>query len=240
VPRPPLDEFAQAFVQIADTLVNDFHPIDFMYLVSDRLATVTGSQAVGVTLSNDGADLAFVGASSEDAKHLMLFQLQEHQGPCLDAFRTGQPVTEEHLDDAYGRWPSFAPRAVQAGLLSVHAYPLRMREQTIGAVDVYSAEDGPLTADDMVMARALADLATIGIVLQRATDPEQDSAIATELLEAADELERIGSDLGAELVRDRARRRSERAVKGDRRLVANSEFSPATSRHTGPTTPSDG
>jgi GAF domain-containing protein len=96
-----------------------------------------------------------------------LFQLQYDDGPCLDAFRTARPVTNVNLAAARGKWPEFAPRAAQAGFQSVHAFPLRLRKEVIGAMGVFGSATELDEADTLIV-QALADVAVIGLLQERA------------------------------------------------------------------------
>ena len=99
----------------------------------------------------------------------MLFrsELQNQDGPCLDAFRTGQAVAAIDLEQHRERWPNFATEALQVGFRAAHSVPMRLRDDTIGAINLLSVEPGGLSADDASLARALADIATIGVIQQR-------------------------------------------------------------------------
>jgi hypothetical protein len=98
-----------------------------------------------------------------------LFELQQQEGPCLDAFRTGERVRHENLQAGSGRWPSFSAAALQAGFQSAFALPLRLREVTIGALNLLSVTRAPMDEADVIVARAFADLATLSIVQHRAS-----------------------------------------------------------------------
>lgn len=93
-----------------------------------------------------------------------LFELQADEGPCLDAFHTGERVADEKLASGSGRWPQFARVAQEAGFRSVFALPLRLRDSTIGALNLFSTGDQPMSEMDVVVARAFADLATISVL----------------------------------------------------------------------------
>ena len=97
-----------------------------------------------------------------------MFQLQSDEGPCVDCYRTGQPIVNLDLAEIGGRWPTFAPHAITAGYHSVHSLPLRLRGQTIGALNMFRADDGALDDDDVTASQALADVATITILQHRA------------------------------------------------------------------------
>jgi GAF domain-containing protein len=102
---------------------------------------------------------------------LELFELQSEEGPCLDCYRTGQAVLNQNLIKLGGRWPRFGPVALEAGFRSVHAVPMRLRGLIIGALNLFRADDGEM--DDVPVAQALADLATIAILQQRAASQAQ-------------------------------------------------------------------
>ena len=107
-------------------------------------------------------------SSSEAMRLLELFELQAQEGPCLDAFRTGERVEHENLDAGSGRWPSFSAAAREAGFGSAFALPLRLRDVTIGALNLLSVTRAPMDEADVIVARAFADLATLSIVQHRA------------------------------------------------------------------------
>jgi GAF domain-containing protein len=155
---------ADVFVEVADTLVDDFDLMDFLNNLAVHAADVTGTSAVGLMLTDHTGTLRFMAASTADARLLELFQLQHSEGPCVDCHRNGEPVQETDLANAVSRWPTFAPRAVAAGIHSVHAFPLRLRDRTIGALNTFGPDPEPLDADTVRVVQALADVATIAII----------------------------------------------------------------------------
>jgi GAF domain-containing protein len=156
------------FVEVADTLVDDFDLVDFLHHVATSAAEVTASSAVGLMLDDHEGNLRFMAASSEDARLLELFQLQNSEGPCLEAHRTGEEVPDIMIADATRRWPVFAPRAAELGLRFAHCFPLRLRDHVIGAMNTFRTEARPMSPEERRVARALADLATIGLMQERA------------------------------------------------------------------------
>ncbi len=111
-----------------------------------------------------------IASSDEDARLLELFQLQTDEGPCLDSVRTAHVVSVPDLDEAVTRWPRFAVAALERGFHSVHAVPLRLREQRIGGLNLFSRGHTPMSEVDHRVAQALADMATIGILQQRSVN----------------------------------------------------------------------
>ena len=114
-----------------------------------------------------------VAFSSEEVRVVELFELQAEEGPCLDSFRSGQPIVNQDLEKVDGRWPNFAPVAIAAGYRSVHAMPMRLRGAVIGALNLFRAEVGDLGEFDLLAAQALADVATIAILHHRAASEAQ-------------------------------------------------------------------
>jgi GAF domain-containing protein len=162
-------QLAKIFVEIADTLVDEFDVIDYMQTLTERVAELTAAAAAGVLLANQRGRLEFIAGSNENVTLLELFQLQNDEGPCLEAFHTGEPVVNVHLGEAGGRWPRFAPHATAAGFQSVHAFPMRLRRQVIGALNVFGdVPGGDVDSGDVAIVQALADAATIGLLQERA------------------------------------------------------------------------
>src|ERR1700745_4409591 len=131
------DLLSDPFVDLRDTMVADFDVIDFLHLLTDRSVALLGASAAGVVLADPRGELRVAAASSEEAGLLELFQLQNDQGPCLECFRTGRPVTATGLAGPAPRWPRFAQAAIDAGFRTVEALPMRLRDQGIGALDLF-------------------------------------------------------------------------------------------------------
>lgn len=162
------DRLAEVFVDMGDTLVDDFDLIEFLQKVTATTSDLIEARAAGLLLADSAGRLQMMAASDERAEMIELFQLQALEGPCLDCYRQGEPVVNADLRGAEGRWPKFAPRAVKAGYMSVHAFPLRLRGHVIGAMNLFGSETGDLSASDARVVQALADVATIGLLQERA------------------------------------------------------------------------
>lgn len=161
------ERLAETFVQVADTLVDDFDLIDFLTVVTERAAELAGSSASGLLLSDENAHLQFMAASTESARIVELFQVQREEGPCQDCFHEGRAVRETELEKAAARWPHFAPLAVSAGFRSVHAFPLRHQQTIIGALNLFDTDPRIFSDADVHLLQALADVATIGLLQER-------------------------------------------------------------------------
>lgn len=161
-------QLVRAFVDMADTLVDEYDVVDVLHRLTDYCVTLLGASAAGLLLSDQRNGLQVMAASSERTRLLELLQLQADEGPCLDAFRTGEPIEVEDLSAVVERWPVFAPEAISEGFGSVHAVPLRLRRQIIGALNLFGRAPAPLGEPNLTVVRALADTATIGILQERA------------------------------------------------------------------------
>jgi GAF domain-containing protein len=116
----------------------------------------------------DASGTLRVAASSSDTMNLLeLFELQHEDGPCTECYRNRAPVGEDDLTTAVDRWPKFAPEALNAGFRSAYALPLRLRADVIGSLNLLRTETGAIEEDDLIVAQALADVATIGILQHR-------------------------------------------------------------------------
>jgi transcriptional regulator with GAF, ATPase, and Fis domain len=210
---------SETFVELTDTMVADFDVIDFLHVLTDRSVQLLDVSAAGLLLADPRGQLRVVAASSEAARLLELFQIQNDQGPCLDCFRAGQPIAAADLTAAAHRWPRFAPAARRAGFAAVQALPMRLRDQVIGALNLFRASPGMFDPADMRVGQALADVATISLLHERgmrrsdALNEQLQTALNSRVLieQAKGKLaERLGLDMDQAfaLLRDHARSRN--------------------------------
>jgi transcriptional regulator with GAF, ATPase, and Fis domain len=176
------ERLAKVFVEVADTLVDEFDLIEFLQMLTDRVAGLVEDSTVGLLLADHNGYLQFMAASDENTRLLELFQLQNQEGPCLDAFRSAEPVINTDLRAAGLRWPRFAPHAAAAGYRSVHAFPLRLRSEVIGAMGMFGPDVGDFDGTDAQIVQALTDVAAVGLLQQRAISRGE---ILTEQLQGA-------------------------------------------------------
>ncbi|MGH3311542.1 MAG: GAF domain-containing protein, partial [Streptomyces sp.] len=133
----------EVFVEMADTLVDDFDVIDFLHSLTERCVELLGVSAVGLMLTDERDRLQVIAASMERTRLLELFQLQNEKGPCIDCFRSGEALSVADLSTA-GKWPRFTAAAGEVGFTSVHALPMRLRTEVIGALNLFHTEPGAL------------------------------------------------------------------------------------------------
>jgi GAF domain-containing protein len=160
---------ARTFVELADTLVADFDVVELLVLLTDRCVDMLDVEAAGLMLVAPEGDLRVMASSSETMRVLELFELQSQEGPCLDAFRTGQAVVCRDLATMDDRWPHFAAEALGAGFHAVQALPMRLRGAVIGALNLFHVEPGEMPQADIDAAQAMADVATIAVLQHRAS-----------------------------------------------------------------------
>jgi GAF domain-containing protein len=162
-------DVVRSLVEMADTLVDDYDIVDMLTGVAHRCVSLLGVSAAGVMLASPAGKLGLVASSSETMRLLELFELQAQEGPCLDAFRAGVPVEHENLQAGTGRWPRFSAAALQAGFVSAAAFPLRLRDVTLGALNLLRTTHDPMDEADIIVSRAFADLAALSIAQHRAS-----------------------------------------------------------------------
>ena len=172
------DEVSAVLVELADTLVSDYDLLDYLERLLDRVTAVLDADAGGVMLTQGEPSIStlhLLACTDENSRLLELFELQQQEGPCVDSHRLGEPVVEENLR-ASTRWPRFTPVALERGFSAVYAFPLRLRGSVIGALNLFRADAGGVDSDDVRAAQAFADMATIGILQQRAVQEARDVA----------------------------------------------------------------
>jgi transcriptional regulator with GAF, ATPase, and Fis domain len=171
---------AEVFIGLADTLVADFDLVDFLGTLADTCVELLDVDAAGLMLADNAGVLHVLASSDEQAELLELFELQQDNGPCPECFRTGLPVVNVPI----GTWPEFAAAAAAGGYASAHALPLRLRGQVIGALNLFRTNTTPLTDEDTALGQALADIATIGLLHERAS--REHRALTEQLQHALD------------------------------------------------------
>lgn len=224
---------ASAFVELADSLVDDFDVVDLMTRLAARCVDVLDVSQAGILLASPAGELRLLAASS-DAVHLLeLFQLQAEEGPCFDCFRSGAPVVNHELRDGDDRWPRFVAEALMCGFRSVHSLPLRLRGTIVGALNLFNVEAGEMRPGDLALAQAMADVASIAILQHRAAldarllnDQLNEALTSRIIIEQAKGMvaERHGLDMDAafETLRSHARRNNLRLSEVARSAVDGS------------------
>ncbi|MFE0134250.1 ANTAR domain-containing protein [Streptomyces sp. NPDC059037] len=185
---PPREErISAAFVDLADTLVRDFDVIGFLHTLAEHCVDLLDVSAAGVLLTTPAGQVVDAAASDERTRKLEMSGIEWDEGPCRDCVLGGGlqvPDVPLDTDTARKRWPRFAPYAVELGLTSVVAAPLRLHDQVIGALNLFRSEPGPLDAPQLRLGQALADTATIGVLQQRAVSEQM--VVAAQLQSALD------------------------------------------------------
>lgn len=231
------DRLIETFVELADTLIDDFDVIDFLHLLVDRCVELLGVDEAGLLLSDQHGRLQLVANSNEQVRLLELFQLQNDEGPCLDAYRTGAGISHGDLTTAGARWPRFAQAATSAGFAAVDALPMRLRSEVIGALNLFRVKAGELDARALRTARALVDVATIGLLQERSirhqevlTEQLQTALNSRVVIEQAKGLvaERLGIDMEGAFAALRGYARGHNLKLGD---VARAVIAGATGTH---------
>jgi transcriptional regulator with GAF, ATPase, and Fis domain len=172
----------EAFVSLTSSLATGYDVVDLLDSLTTECASLLDVASAGLLLADRLGVLHVLAASTENTRQLELFQLQRDEGPCLDCYRTGQPVSVADLSAATTRWPQFVAGATIAGFASVHALPMRLRENTLGVLGLFGATAGALNDDDLTLGQALADVASVALVQDRAS---ADKSIVNEQLQNA-------------------------------------------------------
>ena len=164
-------EIIRAFVDLSNELVDDYDVVEMLSQLTSHCARLLDISSAGLLLADGRGVLHLMASSSERTHDLELFQLQRDEGPCLDCYHGGQPVTVIDVGAARDRWPQFCDAAHAVGFRSVHALPMRLKDDILGTLGLFGEEVGPLGDDDLDLAQALVHVASVAIVNERsATD----------------------------------------------------------------------
>ncbi len=161
-------ELVETFVELADTLVTGYDVIELLHRLVVRCAHTLDVAGVGILIPDEDGALEVVASTSERSQLISILQLDQDQGPCLDAYHSGEAVMVSDIASIRQRWPRFAHAAGELGYVWMHAIPLRLRDEVIGSLNLFGDQPNALTSGDMIAARGIADIATIGILHERA------------------------------------------------------------------------
>ena len=168
---------AGTFVHIADTLVRDFDVTDLFDRLTGACVELLDAATAGLMLADREGTLQLMASSSAAMRRLETFEVTHREGPCLDSFRHHRQISVDLREAAAQQlWPRFTAEALEMGFTGVQALPMRLRETTIGALNVFHTGTGRLSAHDTALAQALADIATIAILQRRALSSSEELA----------------------------------------------------------------
>jgi GAF domain-containing protein len=153
-----------AFVKLAGTLIADFDFVDLLQTLAEECAGILDTEAAGIMLVDATGTLQLIVSTSEETSLVEVMALNAGEGPCVDCFTTGVPVTVGDIAGAGGRWPAFQTEAARNGFKSFHGTPLRLRDRVIGVLNLFSTEVGELNDEDIAVAQALSDVSAIGLL----------------------------------------------------------------------------
>ncbi len=214
----------ETFVEMADTMVDEFDVVAFLHRLAQRCAELLDCAEAGLLLADAAGLLRVMASSSERSEALELLQSQRDEGPCVDCYRYGQPVFSGDLADDNGRWSEFASAALQQGFRSVQALPMRVRGETIGALNLFRSQPGPIAEPDRSLGQGMADLAAVALLQERTIRHSRGVIAGLEgalnsrvIIEQAKGMlaERAQIDVGAAFVRMRTHARDNNRRLGD-------------------------
>lgn len=161
-------QLLETFVTLADSLVVGFDVLDLLQTLVDRSVELFPAKDAGILLASATGELEIVVSTNERSHLISLLQLGADEGPCIEAYTTGRLVTVSNAAEIADRWPVFAERSLESGYQSVHAVPLRLRDTSLGSLNLFGEEPGSLSREDAAAVQALTDVATISILQERA------------------------------------------------------------------------
>ena len=161
------EQIVATFVELADTMVDHFDVVEFLHRLVQRSMELLDCSEVGLLLANAAGSLQVMASSSERSEALELLQSQNEEGPCFECYRGSQLVISENLAGDRERWPGFAQAAVDRGISSVHAIPMRVRGETIGALNLFRTKVGRIAERDVSLGQGMADIAAVALLQER-------------------------------------------------------------------------
>lgn len=151
--------------------------------LGDRCLELLPADGVGVLLLDDG-ELTVSTANSPVGERVEELEVLMGDGPCVECVRTSRRILVTDLEAVADRYPTFVPKALEAGARAIHALPLTGRGELVGALDVVHCRPTTLSPVQLGVAQMLADVAVSYIYAVRMH--ERSSRLAGQLQSALD------------------------------------------------------
>jgi GAF domain-containing protein len=168
--------------EFAHTLANRYEVSEVLYRLAEHVVEILGVEGTGVSVVDEDGQLRPVTGINELTTRLEAAEEQLQEGPCVDAFRDGEIVVVDDLDDFAQRWPRWNSEARARGVQAVLGVPLRVREESLGAINIYSEERRSWSQHEIRIARVLSDMAASYVA--NASDLQQSRRTSEQLREA--------------------------------------------------------
>jgi GAF domain-containing protein len=120
---------------------------------------VLDTDGAGVSIANAENQLEFITATDRTLTDLEVTQQQHQAGPCVEAFRRGEPIVLTNIAEQ-ARWDAYRDAAAASNYAAVIGAPLKVGGHRIGSLNIYNRQPRDWTADDVDAATAFAEIAT--------------------------------------------------------------------------------
>jgi GAF domain-containing protein len=148
-----------AFRDFTDVVLKPYDGDGLLRLLTGQVTSVLDVDGAGVSLATgDSASLQFGTATDDDIAVVEHQQVSAGEGPCHEAYVTGEPVTVDDLgcDD---RWPTYREVGLAHGVGAVAGIPMPVTEHRIGALNLYRDRPHVWGSQELETAQLLADMA---------------------------------------------------------------------------------
>ncbi|MEU9474489.1 GAF and ANTAR domain-containing protein [Streptomyces sp. NPDC048191] len=171
-------QLAQAFVALSDTYAAEFDPLHLFHRLVHSCRELLDADAAAVMIGDARGSLKTMATTDDHAAFIELLQVQTGQGPCMDCYRTAQAVAVPDSTAEYERWPKLVTAMLEAGYGSLNAVPMRLHDRPLGTLTLLRSHAGGLPEDDVLLAQALADSATLAL-MHWSTEPARSDDVIT-------------------------------------------------------------
>ena len=166
---------SDALLTFAATMSSDYLATDALDALMVQAAEALSVDGGGIMLIDDDGGQRFVAASDERVKEIEQMQVDTGEGPCVMAAETGEIIITDDLREGDERFPEFAEAAVDIGMLSVHSFPMRIEDVTLGAMNLYRDKPGKLDQEEQDSGVVFADMSALYLLTSRRAEKATES-----------------------------------------------------------------
>jgi len=156
------DHLTEGIAELSRLLVNEEALDDTLQRVADLACrNLGGADLAGVTLLRDGRPTTAV-FTDTTSPEIDSAQYETGVGPCLDAWRHQRVFRIESTADDE-QWPAFSQACLEHGVESTISFPLGVRGNGIGALNLYSKAPSAFSDEDEQIGMLFAEQASVAL-----------------------------------------------------------------------------
>jgi hypothetical protein len=152
-------DLGAVLADFAKIMADEHGPTEVLHHLGNYVTELLPVHGVGILLRSPAGGIEVATANSDAGRAVEQLEADLAEGPCTECMFAGEQILAPDLAATADRYPRFVPRALEVGIRSIHAFPMNIRGEQLGSMDVVATEVVHLEAGQLATAQLLADVA---------------------------------------------------------------------------------